>query len=105
MAEINNLNVASPSQVARRLILTREALGLSQTEICRRTGIKTNTWNQWENKPQRLTLDNAIVICTVFGVTLDWIYRGRLETLPYNLGEKIKQLSETEDATYLRTVS
>lgn len=65
--------------VARRLTLSRTVLGFSQAEVCRFLGVKHNTWSMWEgakNLPDPLIM---AMYCDRFGVTLDYIYRGRLD--------------------------
>lgn len=79
----------STEEVAARLRLTREALGLSQASLCRATGIPTNTWNNAETADNRLGLDEAIKLCRYAGVTLDWIYRGIRTHLPQVIAEEI----------------
>ena len=75
----------SVSAIAARLIQTREALGLTQTELCRSSGIERNTYNQWEKGRNRPDLDKAFLLCETFGLTLDWIYRGDPSGLPSRL--------------------
>jgi transcriptional regulator with XRE-family HTH domain len=62
--------------IAQRLIATRRALGYSQAELCRRTGIAPNTYNQYEKARNRPDWENANRLCDGLGITLDWIFRG-----------------------------
>ncbi len=72
--------------IARRLIATRLALGFpSQVEFCAAAGIPYNTWNNYETARGRPKLDIAVQLCTRFGLTLDWIYRGDPSGLPIRL--------------------
>ncbi len=77
------------AEVAARLQLTREALKLSQAELCRRTGISTQAWNNAETADNRIAIDEAIKLCRYSGVTLDWIYRGVRAFLPATIVEEI----------------
>lgn len=79
----------SPQSIARRLKLTREALGLNQTQFCTAGGIAPNTYNQWERARGRPELDGAAQLCEAHGLTLDWIYRGVSEGLPDWLASKL----------------
>lgn len=87
----------SPSEVQRiahRLIITREnGLEISQADLCRITGIKTNTYNQWEMAKGRPRLDEAKLLCDHFGYTLDWIYRGDPSGLPFKITSKLPKLA------------
>jgi transcriptional regulator with XRE-family HTH domain len=76
-------------KIAERLENTRGALGLSQSELCAKTGIQRNTYNQWERGKQRPGLSQAMILCETFGITLDWIYRGDPGGIPARLNDKI----------------
>lgn len=75
--------------IARRLELTREALGLSQSEFADKAGIARNTYNQWEKGKGRPQLDGAIALCSTYNLTLDWIYFGEMAGLPYQVAQKL----------------
>ena len=87
MAEPQNLRTVEA--IAERLRRTRQAQGLSQTELCRRTTIATNTYNQWEQAKGRPELDKAVLLCDALGYTLDWIYLGDESGLPHSLAVKL----------------
>ena len=80
------------SEIAARLVLTRQALGLTQSELCRLTGITTQAWNNCETNRGRIGVNSALRICEVFGLSLDWIYRGLMAQLPHELTAKITEL-------------
>lgn len=80
---------SSNAEISRRLVATREALGIGQAELCRRTGIRTNTYNQWEGG-FRPGLDGALALCAALGYTLDWIYRGDPSGLPERLATRLR---------------
>jgi transcriptional regulator with XRE-family HTH domain len=69
-------------EVGKRLRLLREGLKMKQIALCRLTGITGQAWNNAETGDNLLTVVNAIEICRVTGVTLDWIYRGQITALP-----------------------
>jgi transcriptional regulator with XRE-family HTH domain len=76
--------------LARRLELTREALDLNAAQLCKRIGIKENRWSQYESGERRITLEVAEALCDEFGLSLDWIYRGKPDQLPHALRLKIR---------------
>lgn len=80
--------------IARRIKLTREALGLSQAEICRRTGISPPAWNNYEKALGRPDLDPAFAIVRATGVTLDWLYFGDEAHLPLSVAEGIRRIED-----------
>ena len=77
--------------IARRLVQTRLSLGLSQAEFGRRAGIAANTLNQWERAKGRPGLDQALLLCEAFGLTLDWIYRGDPSGLPFRIASGLQK--------------
>lgn len=72
----------SNANVGWRLRLLREAMGWSQAEICRRTGIATNTWSQYETGASRPNLDMGLRIAETLGIQTDYIWRGVETYLP-----------------------
>lgn len=83
----------STEMVAERLKLLREALGMDQAEICRRTGIGTSAWNNAETGDNRIGISNAIKLRHTFGVGLDYIFFGEQLALPSELATKIGRLN------------
>lgn len=83
--------------IAERLRVTREALGLSPAELCRLTGIKPNTYSQWEKGRGRPRLDEARLLRRNLGYTLDWIYEGDRAGLPHSIAAKIVALESHPD--------
>jgi transcriptional regulator with XRE-family HTH domain len=95
-------DAASAIEVGRRLKLVREALKMSQTALCRLAGITPQAWNNAETGDNFLTVTNAVKLCRVTGVTMDWIYRGQVTSaLPAVLLEEIqnRQLQQSRSST------
>lgn len=84
-----DIEPTSVEDVAERLRLTREAMGWSQAELCRRAGIATQTWNNAETADNRIGVDEAIKLCRVSHVTLDWVYRGSRALLPASVLQRL----------------
>lgn len=76
-------------EIGDRLRAVREALELSQTDISRAIGVRANTYNQWENGKRLIDPLVASRLCDQFGVTMDWIYRGNMSSLPQHLAAKL----------------
>jgi transcriptional regulator with XRE-family HTH domain len=75
--------------IAHRLRATREAVGMSQIELCRRADIKPNAYNQWEKGHGRPSLEHAFRLVHTLSITLDWIYLGDLSGVPHGLASRI----------------
>lgn len=80
----------SVEDVALRLRQTREAMGWSQAELCRRASISPQTWNNAETGDNRISVDEAIKLCRATGVTLDWVYRGSRVLLPAIISDALR---------------
>lgn len=62
--------------VGNNLRVAIDALGISQAEFCRRTGIAPNKLSNYlrgDNYPDPIWL---VRVCDEFGLTTDWFYRG-----------------------------
>lgn len=91
----------STAAVARRLRLTREAFGMKKAAWCRFVGITPQAWSNVEgtkNVPatNRISLEQALLVCRATGVSLDWIYRGLREGLPLKVALDIQHAESTE---------
>lgn len=82
-----------PKTIGARIALMRSALGLTQAEACRMSGIEPNTWNQYEKGVNRISLDKAALLCDAFHVTLDWLYRGNASGLPFSFAARLREMA------------
>jgi transcriptional regulator with XRE-family HTH domain len=84
----------SIAEIGRRLELTRQALGLTQVMMGRLMGAVSNgqAWGNYESGKRRISIDHALALSANLGLSLDWIYQGRMVNLPPELREKILHL-------------
>lgn len=76
--------------VAARLVATRAALGWdSQQDYAAAAGFSKTTYNNWETGERLIPPSSAVQLCERFGLTLDFIYVGRLDTLPQNVAKAL----------------
>lgn len=73
--------------IAARLRRLREIMApdASQTEWAALHGFERTQLNNWETGVRRISVDAAERLCARYGLTLDWIYRGREDGLPASL--------------------
>jgi len=76
--------------IARRLIGTRNAMGLTQASWCRLVGITPQAWSNYESVRHRINHDQALKVCKATGVSPDWIYRGLTARLPVSLATNLQ---------------
>ena len=56
--------------LSKNLSLLRKLTRMSQAEIEARTGIKRNTWSNWENKKSEPSLENLFKIAAFYNVDI-----------------------------------
>lgn len=80
----------SAYQVGKRLRIARRAFGnLSQAEFARRAGLSASALGNWEQGRQRPNMDAAEAIIDAFGLTLDYLFLGRVGTLRHEVATAI----------------
>lgn len=85
-------NPTAPEQIGERLRITRAALGHTQAVMSHLMGSSTGgqAWENYEAGRRRISIDHALALCAHVGLTLDWIYRGNIQSLPTELGERVQ---------------
>lgn len=95
----------APEKVGRRLRMLRAAHGLiqsppqkiSQTAFARSAGLSQGAYTNYENALRVPSIAHAAKLCDRYGVTLDWIYRGRVHnSMTFDLIDAIRDLSKAE---------
>lgn len=66
----------SVNAIARRLILLRKGLELSQTAMGAHAGISGAAWSNYEKGIRRIDLDAAMRLENSLSVPQEWVYRG-----------------------------
>jgi DNA-binding XRE family transcriptional regulator len=60
--------------IGHRITAAREALEISQAEICRNLKIAPNTWNQYEKGVNKIPPETALALEKRYHITVEWIY-------------------------------
>ena len=72
--------------VAERLRALRVGMGEpTQSAWASKHGFNVTQYNNWEQGKRRIPVEAAEKLCEVYGLTLDFIYRGRRDGLPDTL--------------------
>ena len=72
------------TEIGTRLAAVRQAFSLageSQKAFAERNGFEFTQWNNWEKGTRRISVDEAIKLAGLYGLTLDFIYMGRRDGL------------------------
>ncbi|MFD2855387.1 helix-turn-helix domain-containing protein [Seohaeicola zhoushanensis] len=80
-----------------RLRIVREALGLSSGDFARSVGIDPSSYSKIESGNKPLKMDMGFAIAEAYGVTMDYLYRGRLTDLPDRVAEHLRQTLKGQD--------
>lgn len=92
LCERHNAAMQSTStavEIGARLKATREAFGLNGTAFAKPAGIDQNRYSQYETGKRTLTMTAALALCRVYGLTLDWLFRGDISGLPHAIAIKL----------------
>ncbi len=75
----------SPIQIGARLKWLRIHIGVSQRKFAASIDVQPPQYNNWEKGRFIPSLPAALRINEVYGTSLDFIYLGRIDTLPSHL--------------------
>ncbi|MFC4170072.1 helix-turn-helix transcriptional regulator [Teichococcus aestuarii] len=78
-----------PDQIAARLRAIRAELGMDQSAFAKWLGVNRTRYVNWENAENKPGEEAMVVLCDKTGVTLDYIYRGRLDAVPTALAIRL----------------
>ena len=81
--------------IARRLRQLHEAMGWTQTVMARQVGVGLTTWNNYETGVSPIPWRTALILCTVTGASMDWIYRNQRGLMPIHIMEKIDESGQS----------
>lgn len=87
------------SGVAKRLRQLRALKGLSGPKFAEWLGVEYAQYNNWE-RGFPLPAPMALLLCSKFpGLTLDWLYRNRLEGASYDFVERLEEATSGKSNT------
>lgn len=77
---------AQYKQIGRRLAAIRKGNSpLNQKDWAARHNFNMAQYNNWETGVRRIPVDEAERLCALYGLTLDFIYRGNLSGISENI--------------------
>ncbi len=85
-------------EVGARLRLAMEAQGLSQSDLSRVFSVslsKIGNWLRGDNYPDVYLMT---VFCERYGVTMDWLYRGKIAGLPSEMADDLARVRVASEA-------
>lgn len=77
-------------EIGKRLESVRTSFSdLNQKEWAEKHGFGITQWNNWESGFRRIPVDEAERLCELYGLTLDFVYRGRRDGLSENAAKVV----------------
>ncbi|WP_425537495.1 helix-turn-helix transcriptional regulator [Phaeobacter gallaeciensis] len=62
---------------------------MKSKEFAEQADVSPKSYSQWESGDFRISIDGAIKIQSRYGISLDFIYTGRLDTLPIKMASAV----------------
>lgn len=78
-----------PEAVGARLQKVREILGMSKKDFAERIDKSEQAYGAYENAKRRLTLDTAVKLRRTYGLSLEFIYFGKIDDLPTRISKQL----------------
>lgn len=94
--------IGSRAQIARRIYAARESLRLSKAEFADSIEFDRSTLSKVEKADAGLDIAVAIRIATLYGIGLDFIYRGQLDDVPIALRPAVLSNMHAYDVVFGR---
>lgn len=85
--------------LGRRLRLTREVIGISQTEAAKRLGIASNTYNMMENGKNFPSFETLHAIVDLYQIDMNWLLLGEPSGLRYDQADTLRKLYDIRQRT------
>jgi hypothetical protein len=87
-------DLTSDAAMPLRLKLTRDVLGCTTTQMCRLMGSSSggSAYTNYEMGYRIISIAHAITLARNCGLSLDWIYLGKIESLPERFRQRILDL-------------
>lgn len=77
--------------IGARLRTARIALRFELQDFAKSGGIPVDQYGEWEEGIEVPLPDELDALCNAHGLTLDYIYRGDLRSLPYHIASAIRE--------------
>lgn len=81
------MNTIDPIAVGERLARLRDYHGINQGDFADSVNIDRSSYSKIERGTKALKADMAFAIAERWGVSMDFLYRGRLDELPRKMAE------------------
>lgn len=77
------------ANIANRLRVVRAYFEMGSKEFADQAGVPPKSYSQWESGDFRVSIDGAIRLRDRYGISMDFIYTGSLDTLPNKIAAAV----------------
>ncbi len=92
--------IMSATEIGRRLRLIRLAKGFdTQPPIAKLLNVSLKRYNNWEKGIAPIPTAFAARLCSLTGVTMDYIYRDNMSGVPLDLASRLEEMTSREGFT------
>lgn len=78
-------------EIGGRIRVFRELLGMSSKEFAMEMGYNYTQYVNWEKGTRRITIESAAKLEERYGLSLDFIFLGKLHALPHSLANSLSE--------------
>lgn len=79
------------AQIAKRLRIVRQALGVTSGDFARSIGVDPSSYSKIEAGAKPLKMEMGFAVAETYGVTMDYLYRGLESDLPAKIAAHLRQ--------------
>ncbi|MFH5926422.1 helix-turn-helix domain-containing protein [Roseomonas xinghualingensis] len=84
-----DMNTSPIAGIGRRLKAIRDERGLTPAAMADWLGVSRTRYSNWENDQNRPAEEKMAWLCDQTGLTMDYIYRGKLDAVPMALAIRL----------------
>lgn len=93
-----NRDEYTAERIGRRLKAIREYLGYdSLKDFANDNGFPNGTYGHWERGVRKIPTDASASLVHKYRLTLDFIYLGRIDTLPHKIAVELKSILDESE--------
>ena len=83
--------------IAFRLRVVREAFGMNSGDFAQSIGVDASSYSKIEAGKKPLKMEMGYSVAEAYGVSMDYLYRGRLTDLPERIAAQHRQSLKNQD--------
>ncbi|WP_226560763.1 helix-turn-helix domain-containing protein [Salipiger thiooxidans] len=84
------------SEIGQRLKAVRTHFQMGSKEFAEQADVSAKSYSQWETGSGRISVDGAMKLQARYGISLDFIYLGRVDTLPNSIAAALSSKPSTK---------